>query len=147
LCIFTFSKARHYLGRADWDAKAQDSGSEAHHVFGTLHQHGLLTLVDGDLEMVEGITLMAALGETPGHQIVRVQSQGQTMYCIGDLYHHEVELAQPNWNMSWVDPTANRASRQQLRRMAQAEQAYSIASHIREVIAPERLQEPTHEVG
>ena len=56
----TFPNAQHYLGKADWEAKAQVPGSEAHYVFGTLHERGRLTLVEGDLEIADGIMIMAA---------------------------------------------------------------------------------------
>lgn len=74
--------------------------------------------------------MIAAPGETPGHQIVRVHSQGQTLYCLGDLYHHVVEVEQPGWGVKWSDIATAQASRQRFAQQALAEDALLIATHI-----------------
>jgi hypothetical protein len=49
--------------------------------------------------------------EGPGHQIVRIQSQGATLYCLGDLYHDAHEVAHPNQMADWTDQPAMLSSR------------------------------------
>lgn len=133
-----FPNARHYIGRADWERDdvqqaLREPSSLTSRTLGRLHQRKQLILVNGDLQISDGITILAAPGETPGHQIVRVQSEGKTLYCIGDLYHHAVELEQPDWQVSWADAEANRASRERFVAAALKEDALIVASHVRGV--------------
>ena len=74
--------------------------------------------------------MIAAPGETPGHQIVRLHSQGKTLYLLGDLYHHVVEVEQPGWGVKWSDIATAQASRQAFAQRALAEDALLIATHI-----------------
>jgi len=130
-----FPHARCYLGKADWanpetQEALQNPDSEESRTFGVLHQLGLLELVDGDRELVPGVQIIAAPGESDGHQIVRMRSGDQTLYCLGDLYHHPVEVAQPSWMAQWANTDANLASRHSLAEAALAENALLIATHI-----------------
>ena len=95
-----------------------------------LHQYRLLELVEGNRDLVPGVRMIAAPGETPGHYIVRVHSEGQTLYCLGDLYHHEVEFEQPTWMVHWIDQERNLKSRSALMEAALAEHALLLAAHI-----------------
>lgn len=130
-----FPNAFHYLGRADWaseevqrDLNSADTLITAS--FGALMKAGLLMRSHGDLQIAPGISLHAAPGETPGHQIVRVHSRGAALYCIGDLIHHPVELERPDWQVFWCDPEANTRSREHVFGAAQQEQALLVATHI-----------------
>ncbi|MFK3738669.1 MBL fold metallo-hydrolase [Massilia sp. TN1-12] len=50
-------------------------------------QAGKFKPIEGDGELVPGITALAAPGHTPGHTIYQVQSRGQKLLLIGDLIH------------------------------------------------------------
>ena len=91
---------------------------------------GLLELVDGNLDLTPEVRILAAPGESPGHQIVRVHSQGQTLYCLGDLFHHPVEVEQPAWMVKWADAYTNLTSRQWLIQAALQENALLVAAHM-----------------
>lgn len=130
-----FPNARTFLGHADWDhADTQealaDPDSLDSHTFGTLQKQGLLELVDDNLDLTPEVRILVAPGESPGHQIVRVHSQGQILYCIGDLFHHPVEVEQPAWMVKWADAPANLTSRQRLLQAALQEHALLVASHM-----------------
>ncbi len=128
-----FPNATCYLGRPDWERAEQplqDPNSLESRTLKVLHQQGVLQLVEGNIDVVDGITIFAAPGETRGHQIVRVQSGGETLYCLGDLYHHPVEFAQPEWKVSWANAETIMASRQALTTRALDENALLIATHI-----------------
>jgi len=130
-----FPNAKVYLGRADWEkADVQqdrhDPSSLISRTLEILWQQGRLVLPDGDLELGPGLRIIHAPGETPGHQLLRVESAGKVLYCVGDLYHHPVEVEQPAWSVSWSDVAANLVSRQQLAARALTENALLIATHI-----------------
>jgi glyoxylase-like metal-dependent hydrolase (beta-lactamase superfamily II) len=129
----TFPNAQYYLGRADWERATQalqEPDSIESRTLGVLNKWGVLTLVDGELDLGHGIQIVAMPGESPGHQIVKIQSDGQSLYCIGDLYHHPIEFEQLDWTVQWADVAANRASRQALIDAALDSQALIVATHI-----------------
>jgi glyoxylase-like metal-dependent hydrolase (beta-lactamase superfamily II) len=130
-----FPKARVFMGRADWDypetqEALHDPASLDSHTFGVLHKQGLLELVDNDRDIAHEVRIVSAPGESPGHQIVRVQSQGQTFYCLGDLFHHPAEVEQPAWMARWADSKTNLSSRQALINAALREKALLLAAHM-----------------
>lgn len=128
-----FPRARHHIGRADWASiheKLADSDSLEHGTLAVIEQHGLLNLVDRDADLTGEVRILAAPGETPGHQIVRLHSNGETLYCLGDLFHHTVEVERPEWLVHWADAETTRRSRQQLIAAALAEDALLMATHI-----------------
>jgi glyoxylase-like metal-dependent hydrolase (beta-lactamase superfamily II) len=138
----TFPQARYYLGAADWgEAELQtallDPTALAARTLGVLHARGVLQLVAEPVQLAEGIAILPAPGETPGHQIVRVRSGGETLYIVGDLFHHAIEVEHPEWMVSWANPATMRATRGWLLRDALADRALLIAAHI---AAPGRIE-------
>ncbi|HEU0026991.1 MAG TPA: MBL fold metallo-hydrolase [Ktedonobacterales bacterium] len=131
----TFPRASYYLGAAEWrDAELQkalqDQASLEARTLGALHARGALRLVEGRERIGEGIEILPAPGETPGHQIVRVHSQGETLYVVGDLFHHAIEVERPEWMVTWADRESMLATRSWLTRDALAERALIVAAHI-----------------
>jgi glyoxylase-like metal-dependent hydrolase (beta-lactamase superfamily II) len=130
-----YPRARVYLGQADWEdaetqtALANPDSLEAR-TLGAVNARGLLQFVSDTREIAPGITIIPAPGETPGHQIVRIHSGGETIYLLGDLIHHPVEIEHPDWMVTWATPAAMLASRQRLIADALAENALLIAAHI-----------------
>jgi glyoxylase-like metal-dependent hydrolase (beta-lactamase superfamily II) len=128
-----FPNARHYLRRTDWDdvrVQLADPATLESRTLGCVQHHGRLELVEGRREIAVGVTLIPAPGETPGHQIVRVESEGLVLYVLGDLYHHALEVARPEWAPYWSDGVATLRSRQALVATALAEDALLVAAHI-----------------
>lgn len=135
ITVPAFPHAQLHLGRADWERAAteealQDPNSLASRTFGVYHKAGRLVLESGVSDLGEGVQIIAAPGETPGHQIVRIHSQGQTLYCLGDLYHHIVEVEQDGWGVTWSDIAAAQVSRRAFAQQAVTEDALLIATHI-----------------
>jgi glyoxylase-like metal-dependent hydrolase (beta-lactamase superfamily II) len=130
-----FPNARVFLGGADWDYPEtqdalQDPESLESHTIGVLHKLGLLELVEGVRNVTPDVRIIPAPGESPGHQLVRVHSQGQTFYCLGDLFHHPAEVEHPAWMVKWADASANLSSRQALINAALQENALLLAAHM-----------------
>ncbi|HEV2582489.1 MAG TPA: MBL fold metallo-hydrolase [Ktedonobacteraceae bacterium] len=130
-----FPNAHVYLGRADWeDPQTQEElrnpASIDSRTFGVLNRLGMLELVEGNRDLLPGVRIIAAPGESPGHQIVRVHLHGQTLYCLGDLFHHPSEVEHPAWMVKWANASANLASRRALIEAALQEDAILIAAHM-----------------
>jgi glyoxylase-like metal-dependent hydrolase (beta-lactamase superfamily II) len=128
-----FPQARVYIGRSDWQLAEPEftrSDSPESQTLAVLQQHGLEELVDGEHELSHGIVIVPAPGESPGHQIVRIQTAEHTLYCLGDLYHDEVEVEQPTWIVHWADAAVMTASRQALLPELLAENTLLVAAHI-----------------
>lgn len=133
-----FPQARHYLGRADWEDPDVQNGlpqpdSLFNQTLGVLEHLKLLELVDGDRELGHGLSILHMPGETPGHQILRFSVGGQTLYYLGDLYHHQVEMEQPTWMTPWSDSSTLLRSRQRFSQMALTEDAMLVATHIPDI--------------
>ena len=108
-----FPNARHVISRADWEGNPRRDKPEydLSSRLGAVAQRGLLDLVDDDQEIVPGVTMIHAPGETPGHSIVRLDSAGVRFYALGDLFHHPAEITHLDWASPWVNLPAMRASR------------------------------------
>jgi glyoxylase-like metal-dependent hydrolase (beta-lactamase superfamily II) len=129
-----FQNARHWLAKADWDwahiqTSLRDSNSLESKSLGVLNQCGLLDWVTSDFELCAGVQVLAAPGETPGHQVVRVQDGGQTLYCIGDIIHHPIEI-EHDLHVTWADAVTNAQTRARIFGAAKRADALLIASHV-----------------
>jgi glyoxylase-like metal-dependent hydrolase (beta-lactamase superfamily II) len=124
----TFPRARHYLGRPEWDPAA--FAAMARYDLQVVDAAGLLTLVDGDRDLGDGLSLIAAPGESAGHMLVRVQVGNEVAYVVGDLYHHAIEFAEASPSVRWVDSEVMRASQRALTTSAAMEDARLYFSHI-----------------
>jgi glyoxylase-like metal-dependent hydrolase (beta-lactamase superfamily II) len=130
-----FPNARVYLGRADLEAASlrrllRRPSSLESRTLGVIERAGCLVAAGSPLDLGHGVTLLATPGETPGHQIVRVESDGAVLYCLGDLVHHPVELLEPTWACYWNRRTQAIASRAMAAGIALAEGAVLTATHI-----------------
>jgi glyoxylase-like metal-dependent hydrolase (beta-lactamase superfamily II) len=94
-----FPHAKHLVGRADWDGhpKRLDPSSAMSARLGAVERAGLLDLVTDTREIVPGLTMIPAAGESPGHCVVRVRSGDGRVYYLGDLVHHGCEVEHPDW--------------------------------------------------
>jgi glyoxylase-like metal-dependent hydrolase (beta-lactamase superfamily II) len=106
-----FPHARHWLGAADRD---DDPASAMRRPLREVAQAGLLEFVEGEREIAPGVTLVPAPGETPGHQVVRVDADGDTFWIVGDLVHHACEVRHPGWAPPHADAARVLATRQAL---------------------------------
>jgi glyoxylase-like metal-dependent hydrolase (beta-lactamase superfamily II) len=108
-----YPNARYLLGRADWEGnpdRAKPDSDVAVHL-GALDVLGLLDLVDDEHEVVSGVTMVHAPGESPGHCIIRIESDGQIFYHLGDLVHHPCEFEHLDLMLGDKGEDAIRASR------------------------------------
>lgn len=111
-----YPRARYLLGRRDWDRNLarERPDSPLALQLGTLERLGRLDLADDNHEVVPGVALLGAPGESPGHVIVRVDSAGACFFFLGDLFHHPCEVEHPDWASPGRDRDTLRASRERL---------------------------------
>jgi glyoxylase-like metal-dependent hydrolase (beta-lactamase superfamily II) len=85
----TFPRARHYVQRAEWeDAAAQRAelaGAYFPEDFAPLEEAGLIELIDGAQEIVPGVIGQLTGCHTRGHQVVRLESAGESAVCLADM--------------------------------------------------------------
>jgi glyoxylase-like metal-dependent hydrolase (beta-lactamase superfamily II) len=124
-----FPNARHYLGAKDWENLPNMEEVERCPLE-VVQQAGLLTLVDGPLDLGDGLTLLPAPGETPGHQILRLKNEEGESYFVGDLFHHLLELGEPGRHPIWAEAHSLQNSKSLLMERAAESGAKVFFAHI-----------------
>ncbi len=84
-----FPRARHFVQQHEWNDAMSDfpelTGAYYPDDFAPLEQAGLLELIDDDVEIAPGVTTQLTGGHTRGHQIVRIESAGDSAVCLADI--------------------------------------------------------------
>jgi glyoxylase-like metal-dependent hydrolase (beta-lactamase superfamily II) len=111
-----FPNALYLVGEGDWnDQYKQEKPDGARTLcYETVEKAGQLETVAADYEFVPGVTMIPTPGESPGHCIIRVQSDGESFYYLGDLFHYAAEVEHLEWMDAGRNPTTMRASRERL---------------------------------
>ena len=125
-----FPRARHFLGRADWEGNPRRSepGSDLDRLE-VIDRLGLLELVDDEQEIVPGVTILPTPGESPGHCVVRLESAGQVCYVLGDVVHHACEVDHPDWAPPHADSDPLLATRKRIFPAIAREGALLVTAH------------------
>jgi glyoxylase-like metal-dependent hydrolase (beta-lactamase superfamily II) len=102
----TFPKAKHVMQRRDWEdvlnPNRRAKNSYWAENFEALKNSNNLYLVEGDEEIVPGIRVIHTGGHHSGHQMVRLESEGQVAYHMGDLLPTHAHV-NPLWIMAYDD--------------------------------------------
>jgi glyoxylase-like metal-dependent hydrolase (beta-lactamase superfamily II) len=112
----TFLNARYLFGRKEWEHWAAEPPGPDRDVrddsVRPVLDAGLAELVATDHRITAEVRLESTPGHTPGHVSVRVVSRGEQAIITGDLMHHPVQCAEPDWaNRFDVDAAAARRTR------------------------------------
>jgi len=96
----TFPKAQYYIQRLEWaDAIAPNERTRATYLpnnYLPLQQSGQLKLIDGNTKITSEVRTAIARGHTRAHQVVILESKGETALFVADmttLYYHFQRLA------------------------------------------------------
>ncbi len=81
----TFPKARYMMTKPEWD-----------HVRPVIDAK-LADLVQPDHRLTGEVWLESTPGHTPGHVSVRISSRGENAVITGDMIHHPIQVAHPDW--------------------------------------------------
>jgi glyoxylase-like metal-dependent hydrolase (beta-lactamase superfamily II) len=121
----TFPRAKYLFARLEWDYWREHYRTEAfvddpYYIDSILPviEAGQAEFVDGNHVFNEEVWLDPTAGHTPGHVCVHVRSRGRECVMSGDLMHHAVQCAEPDWSSCFcVDPEhSGRARRAFLQR-------------------------------
>jgi glyoxylase-like metal-dependent hydrolase (beta-lactamase superfamily II) len=120
----TFPNARYLFGKTEfdfWQSHDQaDYGEVIAESVQPVFDAGRVDLVASDHVVTDEIRLEPTPGHTPGHVAVRISSQGEEAVITGDLMHHPVQCAHPDWGSSadWKGGLADETRRAFLDRYA-----------------------------
>ena len=129
--IPSFPNARYFVTETEWTnapewhqrADAINAQKEA------LVAADVVDLLGGEREIVPGVTIIPAPGESPGHAIVRVEAGGDVVYYLGDLFHQPAEFAHLDWIPRYRDRMTLVAVRKKLMPRFVEESAWLIPAH------------------
>lgn len=127
--LITHAHGDHIEGATvDQPARSRPSSVQSIHL-GTLDRLGRLDLVEGDHDVAPGVAMLHAPGESAGHSVIRVASDGESFYFLGDLFHHTCEVEHLDWISRGRDRDLARASRSRVLAEAVPGRATLVFSH------------------
>ena len=98
----TFPRARHLFARREWEHWSKEGEADTARIMADsvtpVLDAGLADLVDMDHRLSDELWLEPTPGHPPGHVSVRLRSEGAEAVITGDLMHHPVQVAEPQWN-------------------------------------------------
>lgn len=114
----TFPKARYLFHRAEFDAWEKERNHIA--VDGSFDDSVLPVVEAGQAQFVAGdhaiddtLWLEPTPGHSPGHVVLHLQSGGAKAVFTGDMIHHPIQIAYPEWNSGFCSiPELAREQRQ-----------------------------------
>ncbi|UCD36214.1 MAG: MBL fold metallo-hydrolase [Nitrospiraceae bacterium] len=129
----TFPNARHVIQKQDWDDVLNPNRRAANSYwavnFEALKNTGNLSLVEGEEHISKGIRVIHTGGHHAGHQVVRLESQGQVALHLGDLFPTHAHY-NPLWVMAYDDfPLEVIRLKEQWQRQAKADNAWFLFYH------------------
>jgi glyoxylase-like metal-dependent hydrolase (beta-lactamase superfamily II) len=117
--VATFPNARYLFGRVEWEHWSKSEGGgyavTVADAVRPLVESGQADLVEVDHKVGDSVRLEPTPGHTPGHVAVRISSNGSEALITGDLTHHPVQWAEPDWAAAPdSDPAESEATRRRL---------------------------------
>ena len=112
----TFPNARYLFARREWDYWSQQTDVSFGDIMGDsvrpIVDAGRADLVETDHRLADAVWLEPTHGHTPGHVSVRIHSDGADAVITGDLMHHPIQCALPDWSNNFdYDAEAARLTR------------------------------------
>ncbi len=97
----TFKNARYLVGEAEWSFWKDEDDPYApeakHDSILPVFEAGLVDLVETNHVVTDEVRLIPTPGHTPGHVSVEISSRGERAIITGDLFHHPLQMAHPDW--------------------------------------------------
>ena len=100
----SFPNGVHYVQQQEWEDVEHPNRRALSTYwpenFSLLKSEGKLKVITGDLEVCPGVKLRHTGGHTRGHQLIELQSNGETAVHLGDLYPTHAHT-NPLWIMAY----------------------------------------------
>jgi len=114
----SFPKARYVVQRGEFDYATHTNERTAASYFVAnyvpLRDAGVLDMIEGEREIVRGISVLSSPGHVPYHQSVVIESEGATALFLGDLVPTAAHLPLP-WIMGYdVEPLVTLESKRRI---------------------------------
>ncbi len=135
----TFPKAKHVIQKTEWEDVLKPN-IRSINTFWLINNELLrdsenLQLIDGDTEIVKGVELLLTGGHNRGHQIVRIESEGESAYHLGDLLPCHVQY-NPLWITAYDNfPLDSISQKEKYEQKAREENSWFILYHDPYVLA------------
>jgi glyoxylase-like metal-dependent hydrolase (beta-lactamase superfamily II) len=72
-------------------------------------------LVEGTMQLGDGLTIEPAPGHSPGHVLITLESKGAEALFTGDIMHNPIQICYPGWSSAFCsDPEQARCTRRRL---------------------------------
>ncbi|HEX6308834.1 MAG TPA: MBL fold metallo-hydrolase [Longimicrobiales bacterium] len=131
--VLSFRRARYIVqrGELEWSRIRNERirASYLPHNFEPVVDAGRMELVEGDVEIVPGVSVMRTPGHTPHHQSVLIRSGGETACFLADVLPTAAHLPLP-WIMGYdVEPLVTLESKRSLLARAREEQWLLVFEH------------------
>jgi len=85
----TFPRAKYIVQKGEWESAChptpRDKSSYLEKYFRPIEDHRQLNLVEGDTRIIEGVEVLLSPGHTAFHQCVKIESEGQVLFFLGDM--------------------------------------------------------------
>lgn len=115
----TFPNAKYLFAREEWAYWDAHYGTEAfrddpYYVDSILPviEAGQAQFVESDFAFDDHVRLEPSAGHTPGHVSVHIRSRGHECIMTGDMMHHPLQVAEPDWSSCFcVDPARSASTR------------------------------------
>jgi glyoxylase-like metal-dependent hydrolase (beta-lactamase superfamily II) len=132
----TFPNARYIFGRREWETCQQlllDKDERFSYIVDSVQpivDAGLADLVEADHRITDEVWLEPSPGHTPGHVCVHIASEGHHAVITGDVFHHPIQIADPDFGTKFCmdNATACQTRRAFLSRY-ENKQALILSSH------------------
>jgi glyoxylase-like metal-dependent hydrolase (beta-lactamase superfamily II) len=114
----TFPKAKYLMVKREWEHWNKYDGMADFKMtiddsVRPVIEAGRAELIDNGHRLTGDVVLEATPGHTPGHTSVRIQSKGENAVITGDMIHHPIQIAHPDWICEFdTDPQMASETRQ-----------------------------------
>ena len=98
----TFPNAKYIIAKDEIDHVACENTPAYQESVLPIIESGQVMAVASDFALDDHVWLEPALGHTPGHVAVHLQSRGQRAVLCGDLIHSPLQCLYPHWEY-WID--------------------------------------------
>lgn len=129
----SFPRARHVVQRGEWEyahnTNERTRASYLKHDFDPVHDAGRMAFLDGEVEVIPGISVLLTPGHTPHHQSVVIRSGGEVVCYLGDVVPTMAHLPLP-WIMGYdVEPLVTLESKRRILGLALDEGWLLVSTH------------------